>query len=140
MQSLLRDALEDPELLPYEEELSMLAESPEFVEFLQRMDPDLLGTVLILGIIFSFVICIVTIVTVARTWNRMVELRMNQRLVKDLLKQGYSVDDIERLASSGTSIGRHLHGFVQSAKHRIVRMSRSNEYANRPVPPVKQSV
>ena len=44
-----------------------------------------------------FVISIVTVVTLSSSVTHVKVMKLHQSMVKDLLSQGYSVDDIERL-------------------------------------------
>lgn len=113
----------------------MLAKS-EFIEFLELFDNDLLGVVLILTTVGTFVTAIVTVVSVSRTWNNLAQQRMNQSLMKDLLSQGYSVDDIERLVHGSPRWTNRFKQFVKSAKDTLIR--RKPQYNNQPMPPVKQ--
>jgi hypothetical protein len=117
----------------------MLAHS-EFVEVLRLFDNDLLGVVLVLATIGTFVTLIVSVISISRTWNNLAQIRMNQSLVKDLLNQGYSVEDIERLVyGGGQRWGSRFKQLVQSARSRFSRARNRYEYANQPVPPVKQT-
>ena len=117
----------------------MLAQSSDIFELLRQIDSDVLGVVFILATIGTFVTCIVTIACVSRTWNNIAMIRMNQSLVKDLLKQGYSVDDIERLAYGGPRFRHKFRRLVNTAKSRLANFAKRNEYQNRPVPPLKHS-
>lgn len=118
----------------------MLAQSnSEFIEFLKLFDNDLLGAVLIIGMIGFFVSFIVMVVTIARTWNNIATVRMNQRLVQELLQKGYSVDEIERLAYRGHAWSHRFRQLFHSAKSQLANLARRNRYENQPVPPFKQS-
>lgn len=118
----------------------MLAQSNDFFELLRQIDSDILGAVFILATIGTFVTSIVTVACISHTWNNLAMIRMNQSLVKDLLKQGYSVDDIERLAYGGARWSRQFRKLVRSATDRLATVARrNNEYENRPVPPFKQT-
>lgn len=119
----------------------MLAQSnSEFLEFLGMIDNDILGVVFIIGTIGIFVSFIVTVVSIARTWNNIAMVRMNQRLVQDLLQKGYSVDDIERIAFGGPALSKQFRKLFQSAKSQLASFANRNRYENQPVPPYKQSV
>ena len=118
----------------------MLFAQSDLMEVLQIFDNDLLGAVLVLMTIGTFVTVIVSIVSITRTWNNLSQIRMNQALVKDLLNQGYSVDEIERLVyGGGPSWSNRFKRMMQSARESFGKASRRYEYANNPVPPVKQS-
>ena len=117
----------------------MLAQSnSEFLEFLKLIDGDILGVVFIIGTIGLFVSFIVLVASIARTWNNIAMVRMNQRLVKELLEKGYSVDDIERLAYGGQAWSQQFRKICQSAKSRLANYFDRNKYENQPVPPYKQ--
>ena len=76
----------------------MLLGQSDFVELLQTIDDDMLGVVLIISTVGIFSTLIVTIVTIARTVNNLLLTRMQHSMVKNLLSQGYSIQEVERLA------------------------------------------
>ena len=115
----------------------MLAKS-EFIEFLELFDNDLLGVVLVLMTIGTFVTVIVSIVSITRTWNQIAHQRMNQAMMKDLLNQGYSVDDVERLVYGAPRWTSRFKQMVKSARDTFSRSRRQREQVNQPLPPVKQ--
>lgn len=118
----------------------MLAQSnSEFLEFLKLIDSDILGVVFIIGTIGFFVSLIVMVVAITRTWNNIAMVRMNQRLVQELLQKGYSVDDIERLAY-GQAWSHRFCKIFRSAKSQFENYVNRNKRENRPVPPYKQPV
>ena len=112
------------------------AQSSGIVEVIESINPDILGTVMILGTIGFFVTSIVTVVTISGSITNMKVVKMHHAMVKDLLKQGYSVDDIERL-TMGQGIGGQVKKLVRAATNRLTKPGQQN--ANRPVPPVKQT-
>lgn len=121
----------------------MLAKS-DFIEILQLFDNDLLGVVLVLTTIGTFVTLIVSVLSIVRTWNNIAQMRMNQSLVKELLNQGYSVDDIERIVYGGQQWGKRFKRLVDTARNGFSKVASRREFARRnefatPVPPVKQS-
>ena len=69
----------------------------EFMQFIELIDPDFLGVVLLLSSILFFVTLIVTIVSLTRMIQNMMVVRTNHRMIEHLLAQGMSADDIERL-------------------------------------------
>ncbi len=118
----------------------MLAQSnSEFLQFLEMLDGDLLGAVLIIGTIGFFISFIVVVASVSKTWNNIAISRMNQNLIQDLLAKGYSVEDIERLAYGGPSWNRKFHKLFKSAKSQFASHVRRRRYENQPVPPMKQT-
>ena len=119
----------------------MLAQSnSEFLEFVKLIDGDVLGVVFIIGTIGFFVSLIVLVVSISRTWNNIVVVRMNQRLVQELLQKGYSVDDIERLAYGGQAWSHCFRKMFHSAKSQFANYVNRNQHENQPVPPYKQPV
>ncbi len=110
----------------------------DFVEFLQHVDEEFLGIVMVIGTIGIFVTTIVTVVTLARTVNNVLMTRMQHAMVKNLLSQGYSVEDTERLAYGNYRWGQKLRHIVSSAKTRLAHM-RYPQAMQYPVPPVKQN-
>ncbi|MFK7766877.1 MAG: hypothetical protein AB8B55_06615 [Mariniblastus sp.] len=115
----------------------MLAQqSSSFLGIIENVNPEMLGAVMILGVIGVFIATIVTVVSICRTVSNISMLRMNHTFVKDLLKQGYSVDDIDRLVYGNQGWGRKLQQFVKNTKRQM--SSARNEFSNRPAPPVKQ--
>jgi len=119
----------------------MLAQSnSEFLEFLKLIDGDILGVVFIIGTIGFFVSLIVMVVAITRTWNNIAMVRMNQRLVQELLQKGYSVDDIERLAYGGQAWSHRFRKMFHSAKSQFTNYVNRNKRENQPVPPYKQPV
>ena len=115
----------------------MLAQS-ELFQLLQQIDEEFLGAVLIIGTVGTFITVIVTVVSLARTVNNVMLTRMQHSMVKNLLAQGYSVDDTERLAFGNYRWGHRLRHFVQSAKTRLARV-RHPQPTHYPMPPVKQN-
>ena len=116
----------------------MLAQqSSSIFSILRDINPEMLGAVMILATIGFFVTSIVTVVTICSTWNNMTALRMHHNLVKDLLSQGYSVEDIERLVYGKQFLGRKFKNFFNKAKKQM--FSSGQDFTNRPAPPVKQS-
>jgi hypothetical protein len=112
------------------------------MEMLKHIDGDILGAVFVIGTIGIFVSFIVVVVSIARTWNNIAVVRMNQTLVQDLLEKGYTVDDIERLAYGGQNWSRKFRQLFHSAKSQISSLHRRryrNHYENQPVPPMKQT-
>ena len=119
----------------------MLAQN-DFFQLLQQIDEEFLGVVLIIATVGTFVTAIVTVVSLARTVNNLAVTRMQHSMVKNLLAQGYSVEDTERLAYGNYRWGHKLRHFVHSAKTRLARMRhpRHPHSAQYPMPPVKQNV
>lgn len=115
----------------------MLAQN-DFFELLQHVDQEFLGAILVIATIGIFITTIVTVVTLARTVNNVTTTRMQHSMVKNLLAQGYSVEDTERLAYGNYRWGHKLRHFVHSAKTRLARM-RHPQPARYPMPPVKQN-
>ena len=115
----------------------MLAQS-ELFQLLQQIDEEFLGAVLIIATVGTFITVIVTVVSLARTVNNVALTRMQHSMVKNLLAQGYSVDDTERLAFGNYRWGHRLRHFVQSAKTRLAR-ARHPQPTHYPMPPVKQN-
>ena len=105
---------------------------------IKEINPEMLGVVMILATIGIFVATIVTVVTICSTWSNMSMMRMSHSLVKDLLNQGYSVDDIDRLVYGNQGWGRKLKQFVRNTKKQMT--GSPQDYSNRPAPPVKQAV
>ncbi len=119
----------------------MLAHSnSEFLEFVKLIDGDVLGAVFIIGTVGIFVSFIVLVVSIARTWNNIAVVRMNQRLIQELLQKGYSVDEIERLAYGGFAWRQRFRKLFRSAKSQFATYVNRNKYENQPMPPYKQSV
>ena len=116
----------------------MLAQN-EFFQLLQQIDDDFLGVVLIIATVGTFITAIVTVVSLARTVNNVALTRMQHSMVKNLLAQGYSVEDTERLAYGNYRWGHKLRHFVSSAKTRLARMRRHPQPMHYPMPPVKQN-
>lgn len=112
-------------------------ESSGFMELLQSVDKELLGTVMILGTIGFFVSIIVCVCTISSTITNLRVVKMHNTMVQDLLQKGYSVDDIERL-TMGQGIGGQVKKLVRAATNRINKTG--YQEGNRPVPPVKQTV
>ena len=110
----------------------------ELFELLQQIDDEFLGVVLLISTIGVFITIITAIVTVFRTINNITVTRMQQSMVKNLLAQGYSVDDVERLAYGTHRWGPKIRHIVQSAKSRLARMRPSQAPGRPPMPPVKQ--
>lgn len=116
----------------------MLAQS-EFIEFLKLFDDEVLGAVFIIGTIGIFISFITLVVSVTRTWNNIAMVRMNQRLVQELLQKGYSVDDIERLAYGGNVWRQQFRKMIDSAKAQFANLAKRHRHENPPAPPFKQS-
>lgn len=103
-------------------------------------DGDLLGVVLILSTIGFFLSFIVVVVSVARTWNNIAMVRMTHSLVHELLSQGYTVEDVERLAVGGPRWKQRFRKMFQSTRVQIAKMAARSGYQNQPAPPYKQPV
>jgi hypothetical protein len=115
----------------------MLAQN-DFFELLQHIDEEFLGAILVIATVGIFITAIVTVVALARTVNNVALTRMQHSMVKNLLAQGYSVEDTERLAYGNYRWGHKLRHFVHSAKTRLSRM-RHPQHMHYPMPPVKQN-
>lgn len=116
----------------------MLAQN-DFFELLQHLDEEFLGAILVIATVGIFITTIVSVVTLARTVNNVALTRMQQSMVKNLLAQGYSVEDTERLAYGHQHRwGHKIRHIVNSAKTRFsrVRHPHPRQY---PMPPVKQN-
>ena len=111
----------------------------DFFQLLQQIDEEFLGVVLVIATVGIFVTAIVTVVSLFRTVNNVALTRMQHSMVKNLLAQGYSVEDTERLAYGNFRWGQKLRHFVRSAKTGLARM-RHPQPAQYPLPPVKQNV
>ena len=116
----------------------MLAQN-DFVELLQHVDQEFLGAiVMVIATIGIFITAIVTVVTLARTVNNVPMTRMQHSMVKNLLAQGYSVEDTERLAYGNYRWGHKIRHFVIRPKRRLAHM-RHPQAMHYPMPPVKQN-
>ena len=115
----------------------MLAQN-DFFELLQQVDEEFLGAILVIATVGIFITAIVTVVALARTVNNVALTRMQHSMVKNLLAQGYSVEDTERLAYGNYRWGHKLRHFVHAAKTRLSRM-RHPQHMHYPMPPVKQN-
>jgi hypothetical protein len=69
----------------------------DFMQLVERIEPEFLGAILIVAVVFSFVTLIVTIVSFTQMIQKITIVRTNHRLIEHLLAQGMSADDIERL-------------------------------------------
>jgi len=114
--------------------LAQVHESGTF-DLLQSLNPEALSAALILAIIGTFVTMIIAIVTITGATTNMRVLKLHHSMVKDLLSQGYSVDDIERLTMGGSGLGKQVKKLVRAATDRI---SKQHSDLTRPVPPIKQ--
>jgi hypothetical protein len=129
-----------PSFLSLREDSDMLLAQSDFIELLQQIDEDLLGVVFIIGTIGIFLTMIVTIVTVARTINSLLLTRMQHTMVKNLLAQGYSVQEVERLAYGNHRWGDRFRHFFDSARQKVHRLKKRGPAVNQPVPPLKQTI
>ena len=117
----------------------MIAQT-EAMNLLQQIDNDILGFVLILSTIGIFIISIVSIVAVFRTFNNVLLTRMNHSMVKSLLAKGYTIDEVERLTYGNQNWGRKIRNAVRSATTKHNRFKNRFPDGTQPAPPVKQSV
>ena len=115
----------------------MLAQN-DFFELLQHIDEEFLGAILVIATVGFFITAIVSVVTLARTVNNVALTRMQHSMVKNLLAQGYSVEDTERLAYGNYRWGHKLRHFIHSAKTQLSR-GRHPHPRQYPMPPVKQN-
>ena len=106
------------------------------LELLQSLNPDALSAVLILATIGTFVTAIITVVTITGAITNARVMKLHHSMVKDLLSQGYSVDDIERHTMGGSGLGKQVTKLVRAATDRISKKPYDN--STRPVPPIKQ--
>jgi hypothetical protein len=116
----------------------MLART-EFIDLIQRIDSDFLGVILLIGTIGCFVTAIVFVVSIVRTINNVTLTRMQHSMVKNLLSQGYSVEDTERLAYGTQRWGARIKSIARSASSGIAKFNRSHTANNYPMPPTKQT-
>lgn len=99
---------------------------------LNSMDPDIMSAIVILGLIFSFVIAIVSIIAILGTYQKVTISKMTNELVRDLLEKGYNAEEIAKVVHGPSGWDRVGNLFKRKSNPQI--------YKNRPVPPVKQSV
>ena len=100
-------------------------------DLISRLNPDVIGACLILGVIGSVATIITIVVAVVDTYKSITLAKLSKSMVEDLLARGYSPEEIERL----------LHGDKAWNKFkRFFAKQRKSAEAYRPMPPVKQHV
>lgn len=100
------------------------------VRLAERIDPDILGAMGIVGSILFFALLIITVITVSRTVQNIALAKMQNKLINDLLANGYSVDEIQQLVS----------GSKRSVLTRMFDRNRQAYVSRRPAPPVKTTI
>ncbi len=101
-------------------------------DVLSRLDPDIIGACLILGVIGSVGIIITTVVAITDTYKSITMAKISKAMVEDLLARGYSPEEIERLLHGDKAWNKFKRFFAK-------QQSRGRE-GYRPMPPVKQHV
>ena len=116
--------------------MSMLAYTHQsgLMDLLQSLNSELLGAVMIIGTVGFFLTVIITVVTITNAITNVRVMKLHHSTVKDLLNQGYSADDIERVTLGKNGLGNQFKKLVRAATNRI-----SNYDRNSPAPPVKQN-
>ena len=71
----------------------------ETFQIVERIDPDFLGAIAMVTTIMTFVLSIITVVTVCRTYQKVSLAKMQNQMINELLAKGYTVDEIQQLAS-----------------------------------------
>ena len=112
---------------------SMIAQAAEtngptgLLRILDKIDPDILGAMGIVGTVLVFVFSIITVTSITRAVQGITLARMQRSLIQDMLAKGYSCEEINML----------VNGKQKGILSRLFD-SRSQEYVNaRPAPPVK---
>ena len=78
--------------------LAQSSEPPVF-QLMQRIDPALLGTIGLVATILTFLLFIIAMTTICRTYQNVALARMHNQMINELLAKGYSVDEIQQLVS-----------------------------------------
>lgn len=108
--------------------MNVLFADSAFLNIVDRIDPDIVGAIGIVTVVMTFVLAIVTVVTITRTIQNITLARMHRQMVNEMLAKGYSVGEIDQL----------VNGHRKSILTRFFD-SRSQEYVSspRPTAPVK---
>ncbi len=115
---------------------NLLAQTSQNFEtsLLNRIEPNFLGAILILSVIFGFVIIVVSVVTIFSTIEKITLAKMSKSMVEDMMAKGYSPEEIRMLVQGDRPWEKFRKFFAWSKK------KPAEEYTNRPAPPVKQRV
>ena len=106
------------------------AANPGILSLAERIDPDFLGAIGMVTTVMFFVLMIVSVVTLCRTYQNVSLAKLQNQMINDLLAKGYSVDEIQQLM--GGKRKNILFRFFDGGRQ---------TYVNRnPSPPVKNAV
>ncbi|MEM7781819.1 MAG: hypothetical protein AAF623_00465 [Planctomycetota bacterium] len=107
-----------------------------FFDIFRTIEPEPMAAIFILGVIGFFATLIVTVSVVATTIKSISVTRMQMAMVKELLKQGHSIDEVERLVY-GPALARQFGQLVRNASDHFSSRRCSDNAA---MPPVKQTI
>ncbi|MEM9411926.1 MAG: hypothetical protein AAGA30_12480 [Planctomycetota bacterium] len=94
------------------------------------MDPDFLGVIGLVGTILFFVLMIVSVVSITRTFQNVSIAKLQNQMMNDLLAKGYSVDEIQQL----------MGGKRKNVLFRFFDHGRQTYVSRKPTPPVKNPI
>jgi hypothetical protein len=116
----------------------ILAQSGDasFFGFLQSINPDVMGAVMILAVIGTFVAIISISITLIESRKKITLAKLQKETVSDLLDRGYKLEDVERIVFGQSGWDKFCGIFHQ--KPREDRASKTS--FRQPVPPNKQAV
>lgn len=108
-----------------------------FFEFLQSLNPDMVGVCMLLTVIGVFGTIIAVSVTLIESRKRIRLAQIQKETVDDLLNRGYALEDIQKLVHGQSGWDKFCGIF--NAKSSDVPVDAQTHY-RRPVPPNKQPV
>ena len=117
----------------------MLAQSSnsEIFHIVERMNPELLGAIAMVGTILTFVMVMLSIFVVSRTIQNIYLSRMQNQMLNELIAKGYSVEEIQQLVYNNRRsalfrfFDKRSQSYVNRALNRKTVMDRD------PAPPIK---
>ena len=116
----------------------VIAQSAHSVEasVIERLDGDVLSAAIILAVIGSVAIVITLLVVVSNTIQNLVATRMAYKMIRELSKQGYTAQEVEKLVYGDKTFARRVRRMFSRAKGRV-----GNRWfgSSQPAPPVKSA-
>ncbi len=106
-------------------------------EILHRIPSEALAAVTIIAVIGALILAITIIGCITTTIQRVVAIRESNRLILELLNQGYSADEIERVVYGNLKFGKKVGRLFRDARN-VFRPS-AERHGQMPVPPVKSA-
>ena len=116
----------------------LLAQDSVQSDFLNRIDGDALAAATIILVAGSVAIAIVMTICITVTVQRVYAIRESNKLIMELVKRGFSADEIENITYGNSGLGKKVGKIFRDARNAF-KTQHDHQAHGSAVPPVKSA-